>query len=280
MTVERSPLVDRFECESGAIEIQNENSMNSLSTKTVGFIVSITVLSLAFIAGRQSGMSSMQIPVVGYPQSMDKIKASHMSELASYTAQPGAADLAVKMNLLRGTKTLRFYISSILSNGGVANPLMTAASNRNALFGALATPSIANFVAPTALGSSPSTASAITDAFTKAGLSPPSSYKEYNYYGEYCTTHLFVIMKNGPSTTSNPGYGIQNDIISSTWTDVAISIGQTSSDMSAAGTNGLGNARFTIIFSTSFNWSPASKKPTKAPVTRKPTKNPATGTRF
>jgi len=275
-------MEDNFDVEGASIDVNDKMDWSSsFVTKMVRYVFSFAVLSLVVIAGVQYSykirtQSPTDIPIVGYPNREQRLLQNQDPSLgteatsSSYSSQPGAADLVQTINMYRsGLSPLAFSISSVKSNTGKLNPLMTAASKRNYAWGSAAnTPSIADFVSTSTIGGSTTTASAISSAFSAVGISAPSSYKEYAYYGEYCSTHLFLIMKNGPSSTSDPGYGIQNELLSKTWTNIAISVGQNPVDMSASGTNGLGNAYWTILFSTSFNWSPASKRPSRKPTAK------------
>lgn len=274
-------LQDSPDCEIGSNEISTESNGSPFIANAIRAVGSVAFLSVLCLAVLQYS-SKTYVPAVTYPELGEKIQSRHLEDTddtfigsmyasASYLTKPGAADLATTINMFRSSKgPLTFTISSVKSSSGKYNPLNTAATARNVNWGSqLKTPSTSDFVTSSTVGTI-TTTSAITTAFKNAGINPPTTYKEYTYYGEYCSTHLFLIMKNGPSSSSNPGYGIQNDLLSTAWTNIAISVGQNPVDMSAAGTNGLGNAYWTIMFSSSYTWTPVTKKPT-----RQPTKKPA-----
>jgi hypothetical protein len=236
-------------------------------------IISVAILLTVLTMGRESALhnrmqpavNSITISGVGYPQTAQKFLSRRASEVAQmYTPKPGGADLAALINIYRQGvyPPLRFTISATKNSAGFPNPLMTAVMKRNSDWGSPDNPPAATgFVSvPTSL-----TAAAVTSAFSTASITPPSSYKEYNFYGEWCADPLFLIMKNGPSSSSSPGYGINNDVTSTQWTNVAIAAGQNYRDSIVPNTNGLGNGYWTVIFSTSFDWYPATRKPTMSP---------------
>jgi len=274
MRVERSPLVDKFECESGVVEINEEKGMNSLVTKALGFVATVSVLSLVFMAGRQTGSwQGQSTPVVGYPQGVSKIKESHLSEAAAAATGfvPGSADLANSINLIRkgtGKTQLRFFIASTKSSAGAQNPLMVAAQARSKAWGSAAVKPAsggADWIAPSTLDSKLGSSNTMQYLLTDSAKAFPSyipvsgkTYKEYAFYGENCATHLFLMMKNGPSAATSAGWGVNNDLKGSTWTDLAISIWANAND-GVSGSNPLGNAYWTILFSTSTGWTPKGK---------------------
>lgn len=265
MRVESSSLLEKFELESGAVEIKEvtvAKGISSLVTKALGLVASVAVLSLVFMAGKH------QTPVVGYPQGVDKIVESHLSEeVASQICDyaPGASALVNAMNLFRKNSnlaSLSFYTIDEVNSAGVPNPLTRAARNRNQAWGdptKKLRPASPGWVSPNSLDTSLGKQKDYYLQETIGSNFKFPSYVEYDYYGENCITKLFQVMKGDKPATS-AGSGIKTDLMSSKYTDVAVSIWTNSGDLASKPESpGTLNAYFVIFFSTSTGWISSKK---------------------
>lgn len=254
----------KLDCKSDEAEKYRNHSTNT----KIGIVLSVAILSIMLITWRSTTPHTMSkdmiTSTVGNAVREESFQPRLLSQItSSYTSISGGASLVSLINSYRNRSALPplfFANPSLTNNAGFRNPLTTAASNRNSAWGGAATSVISSNFYSVLPGL---TAAAISSSFGAASIPPPTSYKEYDYYGENCAEPLFLIMKNGITNPNSPGYGIHSDLISTKWTNIAVQEGNNPWD---AASGSLGKAYFTIIFSTSVAWTGKTSKPTKRPI--------------